>query len=123
MIKISKAVIQKNGKYLFLKRADHSKSYPELWDFAGGKQDSGETAKQVVIRETKEETSYDIFPGNEIKKEEYHDEDHDLVFHYFVPEIISGNFKLSPDHSDFKWLNQEKMKNLKLHPSVELFFS
>ena len=122
MIEISKSVIQKNGKFLLLKRASFSRSYPDLWDFAGGKHEPGEIPEQAVIRETKEETSYDINPGPELKKEEYHDEKHDLLFHFFTPEIISGDLKLSRDHSDFGWVTKEDMKNLKLHPSVDLFF-
>jgi 8-oxo-dGTP diphosphatase len=122
MIEISKSIIKKNGKFLLLKRASHSKSYPNLWDFAGGKHDSGETPKQAVIRETKEETSYDINPGEEIKKAEYHDEKHDLIFHFFIPKIISGDLTLSSEHSEYKWLTQEKIKDFELHPSVKLFF-
>lgn len=123
MIEVSKSVIKKNEKYLLLKRASHSKSYPDLWDFAGGKHDPGETSQQSVIRETKEETTYDINPGDEIKTEEYHDEKHDLLFHYFIPKILSGELTLSSDHSDFVWISKEEMKSLKLHPAVILFFN
>ena len=122
MIHISKSIIQKNGKYLLLKRASHSKSFPDTWDFAGGKHDPGETSEQAVTRETKEETCYDINPGNEIRTEEYHDKKHDLLFHYFIPKIISGNLKLSSDHSDFIWIPKENLKEFELHPSVKLFF-
>jgi len=122
VIEISKSVIQKNGKFLLLRRASHSKSYPNLWDFAGGKHEPGETPEQAVIRETKEETGYGIEPGIEIKTEEYHDEKHDLLFHYFAPKILSGELTLSSDHSDFKWLSKEEMKDFEPHPSVKLFF-
>ena len=93
-----------------------------MWDFAGGKHDPGETPQQALVRETKEETAYEINPGHEIKKEEYHDEQHDLLFHYFSPEIISSDLALSPDHSDFMWITKEEMKNFELHPSVKVFF-
>ena len=122
MIEISKAVIQKNEKFLLLKRSSRSRSYPETWDFAGGKHDLGENPKESVIRETKEETSLDIEPGNEIKTKEYHDEKYDLLFHYFTPTLLSEKIILSPDHSDFKWLSKEEIKYLELHPSVNQFF-
>lgn len=120
MIEISKAVIQKNGKFLLLKRA--TKSYPGLWDFAGGKDEPGETPEQSVKREVKEETAFDIAPGPEVKTRHYQDEKFDLRFHYFVPEIISGEFKISPDHSDFKWLTREEINYLELHPAVKEYF-
>jgi 8-oxo-dGTP diphosphatase len=122
MIEISKAVIQKGNKFLLLKRAPHSKSFPGAWDFAGGKHNSNETPGQAVFRETKEETSFCIGPGNEIGTKECHDEKYDLIFHFFAPKIISGELTLSPDHVDFKWLPREELKDFELHPSVRLFF-
>jgi mutator protein MutT len=122
MIEISKSVIIKNGKYLLLKRASHSKAFPDLWDFAGGKHDPGETSLQAVIRETREETSYEIIPEIEIKKEEYHDEQYDLLFHYFSIKELTGDLKLSTFHSEFKWVSKDDIKNYDLHPCVRLFF-
>ena len=122
MIEISKAVIEKEGKYLLLKRASHSKSYPDLWDFTGGKDDPGETHEESVIRETQEETSFVIDPGKEIKTIPYKDEKHDLLFHYFVPQPVEGEIKLSDDHSEYKWFSLEEIKILELHPAVRLYF-
>jgi len=122
MIEISKSVIQKNEKYLLLKRASHSKSYPGIWDFPGGKHGPGETPEQAVTRETKEETAFIINPGNELKTKKYHDDKQNLLFHYFIPQILSGDLTLSPDHSDFIWVKKEEAQNLELHPSVKLFF-
>jgi len=122
MIEISKSIIQENNTFLLLKRASHSKSFPDMWDFAGWKHDSGETPAEAVIRETKEETAFDIEAGNEIKTTRYRDEKYDILFHYFTPKILSGSLTLSPDHSDFRWLSEEEIKNYPLHPSVKLFF-
>ena len=122
MIEISKAVIQKNKKFFILKRASHSKSYPNLWDFAGGKHDYGETPEESVIRETKEETDFNINPGPETKTIHYQDKQFDLLFHYFVPGIISGKIKISNDHSEYKWATKKEIILLELHPSVKEYF-
>ncbi len=118
--KISKAVIEKDGKYLLLKRA--TSSYPDTWDFTGGINDKNETSTEAVIRETKEETALDIEPGEEIKKAFYVDDNFELTFHYFIPESISGTLKLSNDHSEYIWKTKEELKELDLHPSVSKFF-
>ncbi|MBI4895872.1 MAG: NUDIX domain-containing protein [Candidatus Aenigmarchaeota archaeon] len=122
MIKISKAVIQKDNKFLLLKRSPNSHGYRNTWDFAGGRDEKGETPEQSVIRETKEETSYDIVPGHHVRKEEYHDKEFDLSFHYFIPIKVSGSLKLSKDHTEFLWVSRKDIKKLKLHPSVKMFF-
>ena len=123
MVEISKAIFEKNGRYLLLQRASHSQSYPDLWDFPGGKHEPGETSQQSVIREVKEETSFDIEPGEEIKLAAYKDDKHDLLFHYFIPSSVSGELKLSPDHSDYKWVEIKELNGLTRHPSVVLFFA
>ena len=122
MIEISKAVIQKNKKFLLLKRATHSKSYPNLWDFASGKHNSNETPEKSVTRETKEKTDFDINPGPEIKTVRYQDKYFDLLFHFFIPSITSCEIKISKDHSEYKCVTKEEINFLKLHPSVKEYF-
>lgn len=122
MIEVSKAVIEKDNKFLLLKRAAHSKSFPDLWDFAGGKHEPGETPRQAVIRETKEETNYEIEPGREIKTIKYQNLEWEILFHYFKPKTIEGELKLSPDHSAYRWVTRAEIAGLKLHPAVILFY-
>ncbi len=122
MIEISKAIIKKDDKYLLIKRASHSKSFPGTWDFPGGKIDPGETPGQAVVRGTMEEISFKIEPEEELKIAEYHDDEYNLLFYYFIPEVISGELKLSSEHSDFMWVTEEGAKELELNPCVELFF-
>lgn len=122
MIEISKSIIQKDTKYLVLKRASHSKSFPNTWDFAWGKDEPWETPEQSVIRETREETGYKIQPWKEIDTKRYTDKTYDLLFHYFTPNMVEWDIILSDAHSEFLWTTAEKIKHLDLHPSVKLFF-
>lgn len=122
MIEISKAVINSKGRFLLLKRRDDSQTYLKTWDFPGGKHDEGETPRQSVIRETKEETGYDIEPGSEIKRERYRDSEQEFLFHYFIPQEVCDEVWLSSDHSDSMWATPEEMKEFLLHPSVRAYF-
>lgn len=119
---ISKAVIQEGDKYLLIKRFPGSKSYPNLWDFPGGKSEPGEGPAESVVRETKEEIALDIDPGSEVKRAKYKDEEHSLTFHYFIPKAIIGKVKLSHDHTEYRWVGEDDIRELELHPSVDLFF-
>ncbi len=122
MIEIAKAIITKNGKYLLLKRSPIAPHYPNKWDFPGGKLDSGETPVEAIIREVKEETSFDIESGKQINDIVYKDELFDLHFYYFKPAVVFGELKLSKAHTEFKWLSVEELDGLDLHSSVTEFF-
>ncbi len=122
MIARSISVIKKESKYLLLKKVDTAKTFPGSWDFPGGKDDPGETPEESVVRETMEETSFEIDPGKEVMTKKYHDENFDLLFRYFTPKIISGELKLSEEHSDFAWVSEDELENYYLHPAVKLFF-
>lgn len=53
-----RGIIKRDGKYLFIKSkyGDHK--------FPGGGQEKGESLKQTLIREVKEETGFDIIKGS-----------------------------------------------------------
>ena len=54
-IKAVGAVIVKDKKILLTKRAAYKKSYPNCWDAPGGDIKDGETPKEAIVREVKEE--------------------------------------------------------------------
>jgi 8-oxo-dGTP diphosphatase len=123
MTEVSKAVIKDGERYLLLKRSKDARVFPGVWDFPGGKNEPGENPQEALVRELKEEISLKIVSGPEIHTKEYKDERYHLNFHYFTPEIKSGDLKLSSDHSEYKWLFEEETKNLELFPAVELFLN
>ena len=118
---IAKAVFQKDNSFLLLKRFPHSVSYPNTWDFAGGKLDPGETPEESVIRETKEEANLDIDSGPVVKEALYEDADYKLKFYFYHPILPSGTVVLSKAHTKAIWVTEEEMKSMDLHPSVQVF--
>jgi 8-oxo-dGTP diphosphatase len=122
MTKIAKAVIKKKGKYLLLKRASDAVAYPSLWDFPGGRLDSNESSEEAVKRETEEETSLLIEPGEEIMHTTHEDDEYKLDISYFRPLKIASDIKIGPEHSEYHWLTKEEISKLDLHPAVAVFF-
>ena len=54
MTEVVAALIWKNNKFMICQRPAH-KARGLLWEFVGGKVESGETKEQAIIRECKEE--------------------------------------------------------------------
>ncbi|KAI9473262.1 hypothetical protein LPJ78_000770 [Coemansia sp. RSA 989] len=54
------AAIHQNGSVLVVQRAAHERSFPNQWEIPGGGVDPGETIKEAVIREVREETGLDV---------------------------------------------------------------
>lgn len=124
-----KAFINKNGEVLVL-------SDPNLpgfgLDFPGGKVRKGENIHEALKREVKEETSLDIEIGSAFT----------TWTHEFVPDergngsvylvgfkckYLSGEVKLSHEHTIYKWVNKESYKELndgsEYYKALENYFS
>ena len=72
MINVVGGVLVENKHIILGRRAHNSKNFPNLFEFPGGKIEKGETPKEALKRELKEELDIDIyigdihaFPGNE----------------------------------------------------------
>jgi 8-oxo-dGTP diphosphatase len=57
MINVAKTVVDKDEKFLLIKRVPASKFFPGQWDFPGGKVHANEEPSNGAFRETREETS------------------------------------------------------------------
>ncbi len=67
MILASSGIILQEKKILLLQRSNYTKNYPEFWGCPGGRAEKGETAKQNVIREVKEECNLNFSPTSILK--------------------------------------------------------
>ena len=62
MVEVVAALIWKNNKFMICQRPAH-KARGLLWEFVGGKVESGETKEQALIRECKEELGIHLSVG------------------------------------------------------------
>ena len=107
MIKVSAALIWQqfddgNKKFLICRRPKN-KARGLLWEFVGGKNEQGETPKQALIRECREELCIDIQPKGIFEHiyHEYPDTSVDLTV--FNAEIIGGNITPT-EHCEYRWI-------------------
>ncbi len=81
--------------------------FKDGWEFPGGKMEEGETPKQALIREIKEELDTEIEVGELIDTVEYDYPQFHLTMHCFWCTVKSGNLMLK-EHEAAKWLTRKE---------------
>jgi 8-oxo-dGTP diphosphatase len=116
-----KALIKNGEKYLMLLRSADQPVGPLQWDFPGGRQEKDEDLILSLKREVKEETNLDIEPGKIVFECEINVAGHDMKFFMYDIEKVTGDLRLSHEHSDFRWMTIGEMRKEKLFPCVQKF--
>lgn len=96
-------VINEENKVLLVKRKD----FP-IWDLPGGRLEKGESQEECAIRETLEETGYNI----KIKRKigEYDRPQFNDMQHVFLGQIVGGTpIKTGTETSKLQWFPPKKL--------------
>ena len=101
-VEVVAAIIQEDDKFLATQRGYGE--FKGLWEFPGGKIDSGETREEALIREIKEELNTDIKINKFLLTIEYNYPTFHLIMHCYLCELLS-EFTLL-EHDDYAWLNK-----------------
>ncbi len=115
MINVAAAVFEKEGKILLCQRAEGG-NCAFLWEFPGGKIEKGETPKEALAREIKEELEVDIETGEVFSEYEFSYPEKDIYFYFIEAKILSGEIKLNV-HKDFRWLEPAEAWEFPLCPA------
>ncbi len=110
MIKVTCAIIQYQNKTLAVQRGEEM-SLPTKWEFPGGKIEPGESEKDCLIREIKEELNIIIEPINRLTPSIFHYPNISIELIPYLSNYISGDLKLI-EHKSYLWLSKEELKVL-----------
>lgn len=113
-IKVVAAIIQKENKILATKRG-HGE-FINMWEFPGGKIESGETKEQALVREIKEELNIEISVDKFAIDIEYQYPNFYLFMSCFMCSIKEGSIELL-EHNDGKWITKEELNTLNWLPA------
>lgn len=95
------------------------------WEFPGGKVEEGESEKEAVIREFREEFGIKVKVGSLIARAEFHHNGELVNLHayqIFVPHRgMIFKYKLS-EHSEYRWSSFEDIKHLNFVDSDLLLY-
>nr|WP_303210105.1 (deoxy)nucleoside triphosphate pyrophosphohydrolase [Methanobrevibacter smithii] len=113
-IKVVAAIIQKENKILATKRGYGE--FINMWEFPGGKIESGETKEQALVREIKEELNIEISVDKFAIDIEYQYPNFYLFMSCFICSIKEGSIELL-EHNDGKWITKEELNTLNWLPA------
>ncbi len=113
-IKVVAAIIQKENKILATKRGYGE--FINMWEFPGGKIESGETKEEALIREIKEELNIEINVDKFAIDIEYQYPNFYLFMSCFMCSIKEGSIELL-EHNDGKWITKEELNSLNWLPA------
>ena len=90
--------------------------FKDGWEFAGGKIEPGETSREALVREIKEELDIDIEVKNFLETVEYDYPEFHLSMECFFCTIRSGELILK-EHEAAKWLTAETLESVEWLPA------
>ena len=110
---IAHALIEKDGKYLLIKRSKIKRGspnmYPEYWDIPGGSVEEDELPREGAVREAMEEVNQKIQLSEILHEDSCYDDTKGIVFTRLVykAKLLEYNreIKLDPEeYTAFRWI-------------------
>ncbi len=93
-------------------------NYKDYWEFPGGKIEEGETPKQALVREIKEELAADIEVHDLIDIIDYDYPEFHLHMNCYWATVADGKLTLL-EHEAAKWLDKENIGSVGWLPADE----
>lgn len=114
-INVVGAVIRKDDLILCAQRS-YKASLPGLWEFPGGKIEPGETPRQALVREIREELLADVIVGEKVETTIHEYPFGEVTLTTFYCELHSGDVTLT-EHESVKWVPATGLEALEWAPA------
>ena len=117
MTEVAAALIWDGDKFMICQRPAH-KARGLLWEFVGGKVESGETREQALIRECREELAVTVSVG-EVFMGVVHEYPDLLVHLTLFNAVIADGIPQKLEHNDIRWITVDEIPNYDFCPADE----
>lgn len=118
MKQVVAALIWDKDRFMICKRPAN-KDRGSLWEFVGGKIESGESKAQALVRECREELAITVSPGEEFMRLTHKYPDMEIELTLMNAEIVEGVPRLL-EHEDLRWITPAEIPNYAFCPADEV---
>lgn len=118
-------IVTADGQRVLAGRRLEGKSHGGLWEFPGGKVESGETRRQALGREIREELGLDVEVGQSLGMYAHAAERFWIELHAYICRFEAGDPDRleSCDHSEIRWITPAEGRDLDWAPSDREIFA
>lgn len=114
-VEVATAVLFRQGRLLITERLPDS-HLPGMWEFPGGKREPGESIRDCLVRELREELNIGVFVGELLET---------IVYDYPEKTVCLKFFKCRYDGGDiqalgcrrFEWVTPDELRNYRFPPA------
>lgn len=118
MTEVVAALIWDKNRFLACQRPEN-KARALLWEFVGGKVEPGETKRQALIRECREELAVTIEPKGVFIEVTHRYPDITIHLTLFNAVITEGEPQ-SIEHNDIRWITTDEIDKYRFCPADEI---
>jgi 8-oxo-dGTP diphosphatase len=96
------AMIEQDGKYLITQRSPRA-SLPLLWEFPGGRVEEGESDREALVRELRDDVGIEVEVKEQVVHVHHNYPDYDIDFRVFRCRLTGGAINHQRVH-DHQWV-------------------
>ena len=109
------AAVIRSGDRIFATQRGYGE-FKGWWEFPGGKMEAGETPRQALEREIREELEAGIEVGDLIRTVEWDYPAFHLTMHCYWCALTSASLRLN-EHASARWLGKEELHSVRWLPA------
>jgi 8-oxo-dGTP diphosphatase len=116
MIEVAAAIIENEQGQILIARRKEGKSQAGLWEFPGGKIETGENPQACIVRELLEEMNIMVSPGELFGVNEFVNNTMQIRLIAHKAKYIGGQIRLI-DHDEFFWAKRDELGHFVFAPA------
>ena len=111
------AAIIRRGNAVFATQRGYG-PWKDFWEWPGGKVEDGETPREALVREIREELDTEIRIDKLLQTVDWDYPDFHLHMHCYMCTLLSGALHLN-EHEDARWLEIAGLRSVRWLPADE----